>query len=163
MIKLPQFVLFTIVGGIAALVNIVARILFNLITPFELAVALAFAVGLITAFVLNREFVFAVRGGNIAAQYWRFFVVNTVALVQVFAVSALLARAILPWAGWTWNTETVAHVMGVLSPILSSFVLHRNFTFVTYQQPLPARRQFPVRPAGGFASNPASIDEADRT
>ena len=126
---LKQFVLFTMVGGIAALVNILARIGFNLVIPFEVAVILAFPVALTVAFVLNRHFVFKARAGDLHSQYVRFLVVNLIALAQVFFVSVLLARVVFPWAAFTWNAETIAHVIGVLSPIVTSYVFHKSYTF----------------------------------
>jgi putative flippase GtrA len=136
--NVTQFVLFAVVGGFAALVNIVARLLFNLVTSFEVAVVLAFPVALTTAFVLNRHFVFNRGEGNAGSQYWRFVLVNLVALAQVFMVSVLLARVLLPLAGWTWHRETVAHVVGVLSPILTSYVFHKSFTFAPRNPSAPA-------------------------
>ena len=124
-----QFLLFSIVGGFAALVNIVARLMFNIVAPFEIAVVLAFPLALTTAFFLNRQFVFKARDGEVASQYACFLMINVVALLQVFVVSVLLARLVFPWAGFRWQAETVAHVVGVLSPILSSYLLHKNFTF----------------------------------
>lgn len=124
-----RFILFAFVGGLAALVNIVARLGFSLVTPFEVAVVLAFPVALTVAFVLNRRFVFHGTGGHAPTQYMRFLAVNLVALVQVFVISVLLARVAFPWANFTWNAETVAHVIGVLSPIVTSYALHKSFTF----------------------------------
>ena len=127
--RMTQFVLFALVGGIAALVNILARLGFSLVTPFEVAIVLAFPVALTVAFLLNRYFVFSATDGHAPSQYARFLLVNLVALVQVFVVSVLLARVIFPWAQFTWNAETVAHVIGVLSPIVTSYALHKSFTF----------------------------------
>ena len=58
MSSINQFVLFVVVGAVAALVNIIARLLFSTITSFELAVVFAFPVALTTAFILNRHVVF---------------------------------------------------------------------------------------------------------
>jgi putative flippase GtrA len=126
-----QFLLFAIIGGFAALVNIAVRLLFNLVVPFEVAVVLAFPVALTTAFLLNRRFVFTDGSGRAVHQYAKFWLVNLIALVQVLAVSLFLARALFPWLGFTWHAETVAHVIGVLSPVFTSFVLHRSYTFGT--------------------------------
>lgn len=109
--------------------NILARLGFSLVTSFEVAIVLAFPIALTVAFVLNRRFVFAAGDGHAPTQYARFLIVNLVALVQVFVVSVLLARVVFPWAEFTWNAETVAHVIGVLSPIITSYVFHKRFTF----------------------------------
>ena len=126
---LTQFLLFALAGGIAALINIMARIGFNLVTPFEIAVVLAYTVAMTVAFILNRHFVFKAEAGDLPSQYFRFFVVNLFALMQVFAVSVIFARIVFPWAAFTWNAETVAHVIGVFSPIVTSYALHKSYTF----------------------------------
>lgn len=142
MSRMTQFILFALVGGVAALVNILARLGFSLVTPFEVAIVLAFPVALTTAFLLNRHFVFNASHGHAPSQYVRFLLVNLVALVQVFVVSVLLARVIFPWAQFTWNAETVAHVIGVLSPIVTSYALHKSFSFgassVDVAEPTPS-------------------------
>jgi putative flippase GtrA len=126
-----QFVLFTVIGGFAALVNVLARFLLNLVVPFEVAIVLAFPVALTFAFVLNRRFVFDGGQGHAVHQYARFWIVNLIALVQVLAVSVLLARVIFPAVGFEWHADTVAHIIGVLSPVLTSFLLHKTYTFGT--------------------------------
>src|SRR5688572_19879763 len=108
-----RLTLFVIVGGVAGLVNIIARLLFSHVVPFETAIVVAFAVGLTVAFGLNRRFVFDAEPGKAGSQYSRFFLVNVLGLLQILVVSQLMARAILPWIGWTWHVETVSHVLGV--------------------------------------------------
>lgn len=139
-----EFILFVAVGGLAATLNIGARLLFDLVLPFEVAIALAYVLALTTAFALNRRFVFRSGRGTAAGQYARFWLVNVIALVQVLAVSVLLARVIFPWLGLEWHADTVAHVIGVLSPVLTSFLLHKTYTFGTSDpvapDPSPARR-----------------------
>jgi putative flippase GtrA len=124
-----RFALFIIVGGFAALVNIGSRVLFSKAVPFEAAILLAFAVALTVAFALNRRFVFEGEPGQAGYQYSRFFLVNIFGLLQIFIVSQLMVRIILPWIGWTWHVETVAHVVGVASPIIVSYYAHKHFSF----------------------------------
>jgi putative flippase GtrA len=123
------FIRFLLVGGFAALVNILARMAFSLVTPFELAVALAFPVALTVAFVLNRVYVFSAQDGPMGRQYLRFTLVNIAALVPVWLISVGLARWLFPRIAFTWHAETVAHVIGVLSPVAASYVGHKAFTF----------------------------------
>jgi len=51
------------------------------------------------------------------------------AFAQVWVVSVGLARVIFPAIGFSWRAETVAHVVGVLSPVVTSYVLHKRFSF----------------------------------
>jgi len=124
-----QFLLFVAIGGFAAAVNLVARILFNLVTDFELAIVLAYPIGMTVAFVLNRVFVFHAQADAAAGQYLRFFLVNLVALVQIWVVSVGLAVWVLPMIGWTWHAETLAHAIGLASPIVTSYFAHKHFSF----------------------------------
>jgi putative flippase GtrA len=124
-----RFLSFVVVGGIAAVVNVLSRALFNLVMPYEAAIVAAFPMALTTAFVLNRVYVFAGTSGSIFGQYLRFLAVNLLALAQVWIVSVALARAIFPWLGFVWHAETVAHMIGVLSPVVTSYVGHQRFTF----------------------------------
>jgi putative flippase GtrA len=139
--NLQQFFLFVAVGGMAAAVNIGARVLFNLFVPFELAIVLAFPIALTVAFVMNRRFVFPAGSGGAGPQYARFALVNLVALIQVFVVSVGLARYVLPSLGIISEAETAGHVIGVLSPVATSYFFHRFYTFA-------ADGVSPKRPAG---------------
>jgi putative flippase GtrA len=124
-----QFLLFAGVGGFAALVNIASRLVFEIAVPFEAAIVLAYLMGMTTAFLLNRAFVFAGGGGDARAQYARFALVNVVALAQVWLVTIALARYLFPGIGMTWRPDTAAHVIGVLSPIVTSYFGHKHFSF----------------------------------
>jgi len=55
--------------------------------------------------------------------------VNAVAFAQVWIVSVGLAHWVFPAIGFTWRAETVAHVVGVISPVAVSYVLHKRFSF----------------------------------
>ena len=133
-----RFLVFLLTGGLAALVNILSRFGFEAllrridigpITSYEIAVVLAYLVGMTTAFFLARAFVFAGSGRSVHVEYGRFALVNGVALVQVWLVSVVLLRLVFPALGLTWNAETIAHVIGVLSPVLVSYHGHKRFSF----------------------------------
>jgi putative flippase GtrA len=118
-----------VTGGIAAGVNLAARWLLQAAVGYELAVGLAYLAGMATAFVLARRFVFRRAAGDARRQFLRFALVHALALAQVWLVSVGLARVVFPAIGLVWQSETVAHVIGVASPILGSYLLHRGFTF----------------------------------
>jgi putative flippase GtrA len=127
--QIPPFVRFAIVGGLAALVNISMRLLFSQLVSFELAVALAFPFGLTTAYLLSRRFVFERSEDSVSAQYMRFTSVNLFALLQVWGLSVGLANWLFPKLGFTWHAELVAHTIGVLIPVVTSYYGHKFFTF----------------------------------
>ena len=124
-----RFVLFLLAGGMAALVNILSRIAFNWVMPYEVAIIVAYLCGMTTAYLLNRQFVFAASGRGVASEYTRFALVNLAAVAQVWIVSVGLARLVFPAIGFTWHAETVAHVIGVAIPVFTSYLGHKHFSF----------------------------------
>jgi putative flippase GtrA len=124
-----QFVLFVATSGFSAVVNVIARYLINLALPYSWSIVLSFLIGMAVAFTLNRRFVFGAQEGDHGRQAVRFTIINLVSLIQVLGVSELLFRIVFPRIGMTWNSETVAHVIGVGSPVFTSYLAHKHFTF----------------------------------
>ncbi len=125
-----QFAAFVVVGGVAALVNIVSRLIISQVMTYEAAIVAAYLCGMVTAFFLNRMFVFRAASRREASrQFARFTLVNIAALAQVWVVGVGLDRFVLPAVGFNWHVETVAHVIAVASPILTSYLAHKYFSF----------------------------------
>jgi putative flippase GtrA len=127
--ELQRFVKFLFAGGTAAIVNIISRIVINWFIPYEAAIIAAYLCGMTTAYVLNKLFVFRSEDRQVASEYMRFALVNLVAVVQVWCVSVGLARLLFPAIGFTWHAETVAHIIGVASPVYTSYLGHKYFSF----------------------------------
>ena len=127
---MTEFVRFVAVGGTAAAVNVGTRVGFSLFMPYELALVPAYLCGMATAFLLSRRFVFAgAAGGRVHGQALRFTLVNLVALAQVWLVSVVLARLVFPYLGFAFHPDTVAHMIAVASPIVTSYFGHKHFSF----------------------------------
>jgi len=124
-----RFILFLGAGGAAAVVNILSRIALNWVMPYEVAIVVAYLIGMTTAYLLNKYFVFAASGRGAASEYLRFTLVNLAAVAQVWVVSVGLARFVFPAAGFGWHAETVAHVIGVAVPVFTSYLGHKHFSF----------------------------------
>lgn len=124
-----QFLRFLMTGGVAALVNLLSRYVFNLFLPFGWSVVLAFPLGVMTAYILARLFVFSSSGRGVASELRRFLLINVVGLFIVWGVSMGLAYVIFPAIRFAWHPEDVAHFIGVLSPMVPSFLGHRHFSF----------------------------------
>ena len=124
-----RFALFVVAGGVAALVNIGSRILLNLAMRYEIAIVVAYLCGMTTAYLLNKLFVFERSGRAVADEYVRFTLVNLFAVAQVWIVSVGLARLVFPAVGFAWHAETVAHVIGVIVPVFTSYLGHKHFSF----------------------------------
>jgi len=124
-----RFVMFIVSGGIAAATNFLSRILFSQWLPYSLAIVLGFMVGLVVAFVLMRKLAFKETSNAAHSQVMWFLVINAFALLQTFCVSLLLARWLLPLMGIARGTETIAHAIGVATPVLTSYVGHKRLSF----------------------------------
>lgn len=124
-----RFLRFLATSGIAAGVNIGSAAVLSSVVSYQAAITLAYLLGMTTAFVLARIFVFGSIAGALHAQYLRFAVVNAVAFAQVWLVSIGLAFVVFPHLNLTWHAATIAHVIGVASPIVTSYFGHRHFSF----------------------------------
>jgi putative flippase GtrA len=120
---------FLLAGGAAAILNFCTRIAFSVFVPYTVAIVLAYGLGMATAFVLNRQFVFNGSTNRLHQQILWFVVVNMLALVQTLLVSLLLARIVLPTLGVTWHSEEIAHAIGIAVPIFTSYIGHQRLTF----------------------------------
>lgn len=128
-IERMRFMKFIITGGFAALVNVGVRILLSLVMSYEMAVVVAYLIAMVTAYILSRLFVFEKSGRSVGEELTKFTLVNVVALVQVWLVTMALNYYVLPWMGWTFYRETVAHLCGVASPVFTSYFGHKYFSF----------------------------------
>lgn len=124
-----QFLLFVLTGGAAALVNVLSRIGFSLLLRFELAVLAAYAVGMITAYVLARRFVFVRSRQSVRRSFAAFALVNLVAVLQTWLVSIGLRQLLLPVIGVTALVDLIAHGCGVIVPVFTSFLGHKHVSF----------------------------------
>jgi putative flippase GtrA len=124
-----QFGFFLVTGGIAALVNFGSRILFGHWMSYSASIVLAYLCGMVTAFLLARAFVFTDSRQSTAQSVLWFAAVNLFAVLQTWAISVILARYLLPSAGVTSHAETLAHAVGIMVPVVSSYFGHKHFTF----------------------------------
>jgi putative flippase GtrA len=116
-------------GAIAALVNFASRFAFGRFMPYEAAVVCAYLLGMVVAFVLFQKFVFGDAGNGQFTQIFRFTLVNIVGLIVAVATSSILARVILPAIGWTFLPYTMAHLVGITAPTITSYFGHKFFTY----------------------------------
>lgn len=114
---------------VSALANISARIFLSEFLSFSVAVIIAYFIGMSCAYFLNRKFVFVGGVTASSAEFLRFAAVNVAALAQVWLVSVALAEYIFPALNFRWHSETIAHTIGVGSPIITSFFAYKLFVF----------------------------------
>lgn len=126
---MSPFFRFLLTGGFSAGVNVLSRMALTVFMPFEVAVIIAYLIAMTTAYVLARLFVFEKSGQSVRSEFVRFALVNVVALVQVWIVSIGLANWFFPLVGFDFYPELVAHTIGVISPVATSYYGHKLFTF----------------------------------
>jgi putative flippase GtrA len=125
-----RFGRFILTGGIAAAVNVLSRVALSTLLSFRWAVLVAYLLGMITAWILARRFVFERSSRHWSREFLRFGLVNCLALIQVWLISVGLAEWLFPRLGIHTLAEGLAHVIGVASPVVTSYLAHKHFTFV---------------------------------
>lgn len=124
-----QFLRFLLVGGFAAAVNFGSRIVLSQWLPYAAAIVIAYLIGLVVAFLLNRRLVFKQPTRQLHHQMFWFVAVNALGLTLTLIVSLLFAHYVLPFLGVTWHMQEVAHAIGVATPILTSYIGHKHLSF----------------------------------
>ncbi|CAM3750598.1 GtrA family protein [Paracidovorax anthurii] len=124
-----QFLAFLVTGGVAALANFGSRIAFSHWMPFSAAVVAAYGVGMCTAFVLARAFVFKASTQPAHKSAMFFVLVNLLAVAQTWAVSIAVLRWVLPALGVTAFAPEIAHAVGVVVPVFTSYLGHKRWSF----------------------------------
>jgi len=124
-----QFTMFVVTGGIAAAANFGSRILFNRWVDFSSAVILAYVTGMVVAFMLAKAFVFRESTQSTNKSILFFIVVNVFAVLQTWLISMGLAVYILPAMGVNAFTHEIAHAVGIVAPVFTSYLGHKHFSF----------------------------------
>lgn len=124
-----QFLAFLVTGGLAALVNFGSRIALTPWLGFGTSVAVAYLIGMVTAFVLARAFVFTASKQSVQRSALFFVAVNALAVLQTWGISMLLAYWALPALGVQAFVHEIAHAVGVMVPVFTSYLGHKHFSF----------------------------------
>jgi putative flippase GtrA len=124
-----EFFQFLLVGGLAAGVNFISRIGFSEFFSYRIAIILAYLVGMLTAFILSRHYVFEKSGRHYKEELRDFTIVNIIAVIQVWLISVGLAEYFFPYIGFTFYPEEVAHLIGLGIPAITSYFGHKYFSF----------------------------------
>ncbi len=127
--KSSQFLTFLLTGGIAAAVNFLSRIIYNIWLDFSTAIVLAYCTGMVTAFVLAKLLVFkeSTQPLHKAASY--FVLVNIFAIAQTWLISMGLYHYVLPAMNVSLFAAEIAHGVGVMVPAFTSFLGHKHLSF----------------------------------
>ncbi len=129
-----EFIQFVMVGGFAAAVNFLSRIVFSQWMEFSVAVVAAYGVGMITAYLLSKFLVFKPSGKQAHEEFFHFTLINLAAVIQVWLISVGLAEYLFPWLAFNFYPEEVAHFIGLSVPVITSYLGHKHFTFASKSQ-----------------------------
>jgi putative flippase GtrA len=124
-----EFLGFLIAGGIAAAVNFISRIYLNQFYSFSASVVFAYLLGMLTAFVLARVFVFNKSSRSIGRSAIIFSLVNVLALAQTWLISMGLNYYVLPTLGVERFVPEISSAIGIIFPVFTSYLGHKYWSF----------------------------------
>lgn len=124
-----EFFQFLMVGGFSAGVNFISRIGFSELASYRYSIILAYLVGMITAFLLSKHYVFEKSGRPFKDELTDFTIVNIIAVIQVWLISVGLAEYFFPYINFSFYPEEIAHLIGLGIPVISSYFGHKYFSF----------------------------------
>lgn len=124
-----QFAKFVVVGGVALGANWIARIVFNQWVGYNAAIVLAYGVGIATAYLLNREFVFPGSKQARHSEVMYFVAVNVGAFPFVWLIAYFLGDALLPRFMDVGLARALGHGLAITTPVFVNFALHKFVTF----------------------------------
>jgi putative flippase GtrA len=124
-----QFASFLVTGGIAAAVNYCSRYALEPLLGFSAAIVVAYGIGMLTAYLLARRFVFLNTRNPTALSATYFALINLLAVSQTWLVSMGLALYLLPHLGVTEHVTDIAHFFGVITPVFTSYLGHKYLSF----------------------------------
>ena len=142
---LRQLIRFLLFSGTAALANLGAGYVFYEVfgyaegVQYSISVAMAFFVGMLVSFWLNRHYTFDPSGRHISDEMRTFFLVSLGGLFLTVSLASALRNFLLPWAldiGWIGivtqehvNQEAISHLVAVGLVAGYSFFAHKYLSF----------------------------------
>lgn len=123
-----QFLRFLAVGGLAALMNWLSRLVLSLWLSFPLAVVVAYGIGMLVAFLLNSYFVFpkSVRARHEQA---RDFVLVNLLFFPVVWFAAIKINNYLVSIGFIKFSHELAHAIAIALPMMATFLMYKFVAF----------------------------------
>ena len=123
-----QFLKFIFVGLTVLIINFLLRIILNLYFEYLLSVSIAALISIITAFYLNRIFVFKNSSKSLNAQIRSFIIINTFAFLFIIIFSELIYSLLLEYENIKYKKE-LAHFIAIIIPPMITFLFYKFSTF----------------------------------
>jgi len=124
-----EFTRFVLTGGFAAGVNFLSRVGLSEFYSYRYSVFFAYLIGMVTAFILSKLFVFEKTSQSTHNEFVKFTLVNILAVIQVWLISVGLAEYGFPAIQFNYYPEAIAHLIGISVPVITSYFGHKYFTF----------------------------------
>ena len=124
-----QFARFVFVGGVALVLNWLSRFAFNAFVGYGWAIVLAYLVGMIIAFMLNKLYVFPYSKRSLNFEIVFFSLVNIVAFPFVWIFAFVFGEWVLNHWIRIDLALAVAHGVAITLPVFVNFILHKCVTF----------------------------------
>ena len=137
--KRKEFPLFILAGSVAAILNVLTRIILTIFLNFQISVFIAYLIGMISSFLLQRKYVFKSTTNSYKRSIAAFSLVNLFALLQVWIVSLLIKFWLINFISSVSLVEFIAHCFGVGIPAFTSYYGHK---YITFGDKLKFRKRF---------------------
>jgi len=124
-----EFFQFVLVGGLAAAINFISRLALSEFFSYRISIILAYLIGMLTAFLLSKYYVFENSGRAFNDELKDFTLVNIFAIIQVWFISVSLAEYFFPYISFNFYPEAVAHLIGLGIPAITSYFGHKYYSF----------------------------------
>ena len=124
-----MFLRFLIVGGSAAVLNIILRIIIDIYFSYVFSIINAYIIAMIYAFALNKKYVFKSKSQTIGYEFIKFTVVNIFSVIMILLMSLFLTNIFFPFISLKWYPNDLAHIISVFSTAITSYILHKLYTF----------------------------------
>lgn len=124
-----QFARFLLAGGVALLCHWLSRFAFNAFVSYGWAIVLAYLVGIVVAFVLNKIYVFPYSARSLNFEMSVFFLVNIAAFPFVWIIAYALGEWVLADRMPRELALALSHGFAITLPVFVNFALHKFITF----------------------------------
>lgn len=124
-----QFGRFLLVGGVALVCHWLSRFVFNAFVSYAWAIVLAYLVGILVAFTLNKIYVFPYSRRPLTFEVFFFFLVNIAAFPPVWALAYVLGEWVFVDYVPRQIALALAHGFAITLPVFVNYAVHKLVTF----------------------------------
>ena len=121
-----HFFIFIFLALIAGLFNFIIRFYYSKFFNYTFSVFLAQISAMIMFYFLLKYFLYSTDSKY---SFIKFTIINIFSTSQVVLVSSVFALYIFPFLNFSFHHMEIAHLLGISSTAMSSFYLHKYWSF----------------------------------